>query len=193
MGMGLALFGGRDFQMFFVDDGGAGEEVVPELTTFIEEEGAEVEGDCNGEEKEEGEGFDASAKDATEEGDGAEIDGVDGAEPTGAFPEGSCEEGFPEGEVCPESEELNFGCVAEGFEERVVWFGKGFGGRVSAIHPNGELLDPCVEFEVASGVRLRKGKFPNDEGGDRATEDEVEQESEGANAEPRGGHGTAFA
>lgn len=175
--------------MFFIDDRGAREEVVSQLAAFIKEEGEEGGDEAEGTEKEDGRAFDARAHNCTKDGEGTEVDGVDGAEAAGAFAEGTAKEDFTEGEVDPEADELNFGSVAQGFEEAVLGLGHVLCGGGVALTPFNELIGPEGEFFKAFGMRLREEDFPNEERRDKGAEDEIEEEGEGANAETRGGHG----
>ena len=121
--------------MFLVDDGGAGEEVVSHLAAFIEAEGEEGGDEKEGAKEEAGGGFDSGAEEGCEEVEGAEGNGADGLEATGAFAERAAEEDFTDAEVGPEGKELDLGGVAEGGEEVLAGFGHGLAGGLGALHP----------------------------------------------------------
>lgn len=187
--MGLALGWGRAFQMFFVDDGGAGEDVVPHLSALVEAKGQEGGDEEEGAEEETGGGFESGAEEGGEEVEGGEGQGTDGAEAAGAFAEGTAEEDFTDAEVDPEGKELDFGGVAEGGEEVFVGLGHVHAGGFAVLKPLEELVDPFVELEETAGVGNREEDSPDEDGGEGGAEDEVEGKGEAADAEAGGGHG----
>ena len=185
----LVLKGWSAFQMFFVDDGGAGEEVVTGLAAGVEKEGGEGGDEEEGAEEEEGGSFDARAEEGGEDVEGGEGEGADGAEAAGAFTEGSAEEDFTDAEVGPEGEELDFRGVAKGGEEVIAGLGHGLAGGLAVLEPLEELVDPFVELEETARVGHGEEDFPDENGGDGGAKDEVEDKGEGADAQAGGGHG----
>lgn len=90
---------------FFVNHGGAGAQIMPDLAALVEKQGQKGGSECDGKKPEQSDGLQSTAHDTGEDWRWPERDRADRADAADALPQRATgEEGFADGKIEPENE-----------------------------------------------------------------------------------------